>query len=198
MHARRRWLLAGGAIAAVAVALVVHARVRRDEDAGKPTANDVIAATFAALSRGDVDALMELADPVALFALAIDCDVDAGDGGRDAAGDREAAEERRHDIDARDPRKVRDRARIDYAPRAASAKGLAIEVVRTRDEIGRVGKGDRMMAGCVARTDLRFHRVAVDLRVRDGAGPPRDQVVSMGLAEVGGRWFLATPPAIRR
>lgn len=191
------WIALVAAVLAGGVTIVLVVRGQR-VTGGRATRDDVIAATFGAMASGDVDALVALIDPVAMFALAVDCRDDEGDE-EGAGGDREAREEQAQKASARDPHAVRDRARTDYAPLVARAKGLHIEVVSIAEATppNQVAKGAPMMQGCTATRTLAFHRSRVTLRIRDGE-QPSDQEVVVATVEVAGRWFLSTPPALRR
>lgn len=201
--AKRRWMWIALVAAVLVGGIAIMLAVRGERvSGGRATRDEVIAATFDAMAAGDVDALVALIDPVAMYGLAVDCrdDEDDDEGDKDGAGgDREEREEKAQRARARDPHAVRDQARVDYAPLVARARGLHIEVVSIAEAAppNRVAKADPMMPGCVATHTLAFHRFRVALRIRDGE-QPRDQEVVVATVEVAGRWFLSTPPTLRR
>ena len=192
-----RWLWIA-LVAAVVVGGAASALVMRGErvTGRRATRGEVLDTTFGAMAAGDVDAVVALIDPVAMFAPAVECK--GSDGEREGtARDAEAREEQARNAAGRDPHALRDQARIDYASLVARAKRLSIDVVSIAEAgpPNRTAKGAPMMQGCVAPRALALHRSRVALRIRSG-GQQHDQEVVVATVEVAGRWFLSTPPAL--
>jgi hypothetical protein len=155
------------------------------------TREQVVHEAILAVTAGDVDKLMALADPKAFFELAIACK----DGGEDL-----------------DARSVGARLRSDFARSIEKTRGTRVEVVSIKNEARGwttrrssryasnsdrnatfVGKGGSVSKGCSARVDLLFHEIDVRVRLTKG-NESKEARVRFDLVHGGGRWFLVKVP----
>jgi hypothetical protein len=131
-------------------------------------------AAFAALSAGDVDALITLSDPKAIYEDAMAC---------------ESTE--------METKAIEQKLRVAYRQPAANVKGTTIEVLAVedlvRDENDSVLTGKRVH-GCTARVDVHMHDAKVKVKVTKDADAG-EAVVKLGVVEVEGRWYLRQVPA---
>jgi hypothetical protein len=147
----------------------------------------IINETILAITAGDVEKLMALADPKGMFEYAISC--------KDGHGDEEL-----------DAGRVATKLRADFTKSIAKARGTKVEVVSIKNEArgwtGRrnrdrnatfVARGGAIARACIARTDLLFHEVEVRVRLGKG-GDSRESKVRLDLVQGGGRWFLVKVP----
>lgn len=173
-----------GALGAGAIAVIIGVVVatRGGSGGGSGSKEDVAKATIAALSSGDLDALMKVADVEAMMTSAVECDKD---GGGTYGFDEEVKQE------------VKD-AKRKFERRVDDLKGAKLEFVRLvsdddDDDDGRVKKkGERMGKGCVAKEDFTKHRVKVKVKVteKDAEGEPYEQTVSLRIVQIGNKYFL--------
>src|SRR3954469_21137629 len=151
---RRRLLVVLGAVVIVAAAVITTLVVRAQHTTrGQGSVDAVLRASVAALSAGDLDRLVALADPVGMFELAVTCggdrDDDDDDDRHESDRDGEAREESARRVAGRDPQTILARTRPDFGPLVAAAKGRRIELVAIRSsETSDVPRGAPMMAGC--------------------------------------------------
>lgn len=170
-----------GAAGVAAVALALFFLLgRHGGGGGASSADDVIKGSLAAVAAGDVDALLELADPAGLADRAYDCSEAKGDG---------------YDLNS----ELRE-LRSDFTDLVAKAKGLTVELVDRDDRDGgeEVGlKPGSKVEGCRVITAVRPFTYRLTLRVAAKDGKPREQKTSIKLFEVDGHWFLAKAPAVK-
>src|SRR5262249_10370168 len=111
----------GGAVVAGAVIAIVL--VTRGGKAGASTRDDAIKDMFAALTAGDGDKLMKLADTANIFASVIECKDDDDDSGKKKKKDED------DEFDLRHPEKMVEAAKKQTARVADAMKGTQFEVV---------------------------------------------------------------------
>jgi hypothetical protein len=159
--------------------------------AGMQSREQIVNATILAITAGDVEKLMSLADPKGMFEYAISCKEGRGD-------------------DELDATHVAAKQRADFTKAIEKARGTKVEVVSIRNEArawtGRrsrystndrnatfVSKGGTVAKSCAARTDLMFHEVEVKVRLAKGSDT-KESKLKFDLVHGGGRWFLVKIP----
>jgi hypothetical protein len=133
----------------------------------------------AALSAGDIDELMQLADLETAIDAAMECDTSGGD---------------TYGI-GREQKKEIERTKKKFQQRVDDLAGASLEfvdLVDKDDETERVmTKGERIKLGCTAKTDIKSHRVTVRVKVKEKqAAKPYEQTVRMDIIEIEDRYYL--------
>ncbi len=154
----------------------------------EPARNDVVKDALAALAAGDVERLMTLADPKAMYDYAFSCKDDRNDG--DMASDAKSLETALRD---------------DFTKAVDKAKGARIEVVSIRNEMRGwnrrsrdrnatfIAKGGALSSACVAKTDVMFHEVEVRVKISKD-GTTSENKTRLDLVHARGRWFVSKIP----
>jgi hypothetical protein len=143
---------------------------------------------LAALSGGEVEALVTLADKATLLRQVGDCKVATTGLNLDPMQEFVAE------------------ARGNFTRHASKAKGLKIEVLELANTVDRtktattsdnhwVKKGDNINPKCTVRVDVLVHEIAVKIRAQRDTNPAVEQTVKITALELDGRWYLLAPPA---
>ena len=162
-----------GAVALIAVIAVAAG----GGGGGSGSEEDLLKATIAALSEGDVDALVKLSDPENAISSAVECEKKGGSTyGMEEELKREAKELRRKHEESVD--------------QLAGAKLELVDFTSKKRE--QFSKGDRIGEGCTAKTDLAEHRAKVTFKATDkkGDGKPYEGTVEIRIIQVGSRYYL--------
>ncbi len=154
------------------------------------TRDEVITRAMAAMTAGDVDGLMSLADLDGLFDRALSC-------ADDQPGDSK--------------RKFASRLRDGFADSIKGIRDAKIELTSIENEVDVGGavwghgttdrphnadflaKDGRVSSKCTARTDLTVHEARIRVRKTQG-GKQRDRELSVYLIAEAGRWHLVRMP----
>ncbi len=143
---------------------------------------------LAALAAGDVERLMTLADPKAMYEYAFSCKDDRNDGEM-----------------ASDARSLETALREDFTKAVDKTKGARIEVVSIRNEMRGwnrrsrdrnatfIAKGGALSSACVAKTDVMFHEVEVRVKISKD-GNTSESKTKLDLVHAKGRWFVSKIP----
>jgi hypothetical protein len=134
---------------------------------------------IAALSAGDVDELMNLADIETAINAAMECDTSGGD---------------TYGIGREHKREV-ERTKKKFQQRVDDLAGATLEFVdvveQEAEREAMLSKGQRIKDGCVAKADIMNHLVKVRVKVSEkGAAKPYEQTVRMEVIEIGDRFYL--------
>jgi hypothetical protein len=169
-------VLAGGGVAAFLL-------LRGGDDVGAGSADAVIKSTLAAVAKGDVDAVVKLSDPKGMVARGLECE-------------GEALED--NDMD---PEKQERKLRREYGDGIENAKGMKIELVSSKQAEGEdddvLKKGKEVEDGCKAKMDLRVVTYELELKLEDADGNKGEQTTEIRMLDIGGRYFLISPPEIK-
>jgi hypothetical protein len=144
---------------------------------GPPATRDaLVAATLAAISAGDVDALARLADVDAIAARALACGT--------------------HEDNHAEIAKTRERIG-ELIARAKEGGGVRVELEGVdRDKRTRVVEvGNEAGGHCTAKVRLVFHDLKLDINVTTANGIKPSHAKLLVL-EAGGAWFLAMAPRL--
>lgn len=174
-----RGLVIGAAAAVLVIGIVIAVVATRGGGAkpGLASADEVANKTLAALTAGDVDALIAL-----MGSEQTDKYLECVDGAKQP-----------------DPAKALADQRAMLGKITEKSKGLTVELVKLgMAKTTKLEAGKELMPGCKLTTGLAMHDHDFSVKVKSGDKPARDRTYKIALTEIDGRWFLASPPKVER